>query len=180
MPQPTSIAISASARTAWACAAALVSTLLAWVAFGPAAQAHVLVGRAVADASILLGYQLSVFPVLGAFAGALAIDAARGENRRSFVPRALLIASSGVLGLVRATGALPVSGHAFFLLAVIGYELAPPGSNRDADVSLALALPALLVVGWCKLVVWGDPAWFGLSAALGLGVGAWLARWARA
>jgi len=48
---------------------------------------------------------------------------------------------------------------------------------------LALGLllaPALLVVAWCKLVVWGDPTWFCASAVLGALVGGALARAARA
>jgi hypothetical protein len=180
MPQSTSIMRPESTRTAWTSAAALLSTGLAWLAFGRTAEVHVLVERAIAEAGLLLGYQLSVFPVLGSFVGALAVDAARGQDRRSLVPRALLVVTSGVLAVLRASGALPLSGHVFFLFAAVGYELAPPGGSRDAHVTLALVCPALLVVGWCKLVVWGDPAWFGLSAALGLGIGACLARWARA
>jgi hypothetical protein len=166
-------------RTGWVLAAAAASSLLAWAVFGRMAPMQVMVGTVLTEASVPLGYQLAVFPAFGAFVGALALDIARAEERRSWLPRALVVASTGALSVARLAGALPLSGHALFLFAVLGYELAPP-SDRDAHVSLALVLPALLVVGWCKLVVWGDPAWFAASAVLGLAVGVLLARVARA
>jgi hypothetical protein len=133
----------------------------------------------VRDATVPLDYQLSVFPAFGAFLGALVLDIARGDDRRTWLPRALLVASTGVLAVARLAGALPLSGHALFLFALLGYELAPP-ADRDAHLSLGLVIPALLVVGWCKLVVWGDPLWFAASTAMGLAIGAALARLARA
>jgi hypothetical protein len=90
-----------------------------------------------------------------------------------------LVAATGLLSVARVAGTLPLSGHALFLFAVLGYELAPP-TDRDAPLSLALVIPSLLVVGWCKLVVWGDPLWFSASAVLGTALGAVLARLARA
>jgi hypothetical protein len=66
-----------------------------------------------------------------------------------------------------------------FLFGTLAYEIAPP-SDRDSTVVLTLVAPALLVVGWCKLVVWGDPLWLCASAVLGALVGGVLARVARA
>jgi hypothetical protein len=133
----------------------------------------------VSTATVPLGYQLSVFPAFGAFVGALALDAARGDERRTWLPRAVLLATTGLLSVARVAGALPLSGHALFLFAALAYEVAPP-ADRDSPLSLAMIIPALLVVGWCKLVVWGDPLWFGVSAVLGSLLGAVLARLARA
>ncbi len=160
-------------------AAALLAAAAAWIVFARLAPMHVLVGRTLTEATVPLGYQLSVFPAFGAFAGALALDVVRGAERRTWVARGALLATIGTLAIARLAGALPLSGHALFLFGVLAYELAPP-SDRDAHVSLALVLPALLVVGWCKLVVWGDPLWFGASAVLGAALGALLARLARA
>jgi hypothetical protein len=185
MPRPAPIANlvqtlrARGTRTAWILAAASASTALAWLALEPTQAAEVQIGDTLTKASVLRGYQLSVFPALGAFVGALALDASRAQDPRSLRPRAVLVASAVLLSIGRLAGALPLCGHALALFAILGYELAPP-SSRDAHLSLALAVPALLVVGWCKLVVWGDPAWFGLSAALGLAIGTWLARRARA
>jgi hypothetical protein len=166
-------------RTGWALGAAAAATLVAWAVFGRMEPMQVMIGTVLTEGSVPLGYQLAVFPAFGAFVGALAVDVARAEERRSWLPRALVVAATGALSVARLAGALPLSGHALFLFAVLGYELAPP-SDRDAPLSLALVLPALLVVGWCKLVVWGDPAWFAASAVLGLAVGVLLARAARA
>jgi hypothetical protein len=166
-------------RTGWVLGAAAAATLVAWAVFGRMDPMPVMVGTILTEASVPLGYQLVVFPAFGAFVGALAFDVARARERRSWLPRALVVAATGALSVARLAGALPLSGHALFLFAVLGYELAPP-SDRDAPLSLALVFPALLVVGWCKLVVWGDPAWFAASAVLGLAVGALLARAARA
>jgi hypothetical protein len=166
-------------RLAWVLTFAAAAVLLAWAAFSRMPPMAVRVGRAVTDATVPLGYQLSVFPAFGALVGAFALDLARGDDRRTWSARAALIGSTGLLAVARIAGAIPLSGHALFLFAVLGYELAPP-TDRDAQVSLVLVIPALLVVGWYKLVVWGDPLWFCASAALGVGLGAVLARIARA
>lgn len=165
-------------RVAWVLAFASAALLVAWTVFARLPPMSVRVGRAAIDAVVPLGYQLSVFPAFGAFTGALALDAVRGDDRRTHLPRVALIVLTGLLAVARIGGALPLSGHGLFLFAVLGYELAPP-TDRDAPLSLALVIPALLVVGWCKLVVWSDPAWFGLSALLGVALGAALARLAR-
>jgi hypothetical protein len=166
-------------RLAWVLTFAVLAGLLAWAVFSRLPPMVVRVGFAASGATVPLGYQLSVFPVFGAFCGALALDLVRGDDRRTWLPRAALVATTGLLSVARVAGTLPLSGHALFLFAVLGYELAPP-TDRDAPLSLALVIPSLLVVGWCKLVVWGDPLWFGASAVLGTALGAVLARIARA
>jgi hypothetical protein len=166
-------------RLAWALAGAAAACALATAYFVRVEPMHVMVGRTMTAASVPLGYQLSVFPALGAFVAMLALDLARGEHRRTWPWRALLVAATGTLAAARLTGALPLGGHAIFLFAVLGYELAPP-TDRDSQGVLGLVMPGLLVVGWCKLVVWSDPVWFAASAAIGLGLGAVLARLARA
>jgi hypothetical protein len=166
-------------RLAWVLTFAALAGLVAWAVFSRLPPMVVQVGFAASDATVPLGYQLSVFPAFGAFCGALALDVARGDDRRTWAARFGLVAATGLLSVARVAGTLPLSGHALFLFAVLGYELAPP-TDRDAPVALALVIPSLLVVGWCKLVVWGDPVWFGVSAALGVALGAVLARAARA
>jgi len=166
-------------RLAWVLTFAVLAGLLAWAVFSRLPPMVVRVGFAASGATVPLGYQLSVFPVFGAFCGALALDVTRADDRRTWLPRAALVAITGLLSVARIAGTLPLSGHALFLFAVLGYELAPP-TDRDAPVSLALVIPSLLVVGWCKLVVWEDPLWFGVSAVLGAAIGVVLARVARA
>ena len=165
-------------RWAFVLAAAAAATAAAWAVFARLSPMHVQVGLSRVDATVPLGYQLSVFPAFGAFVGALALDVARGDERRTWGPRALLVASLGLLAIARLTGALPLSGHALFLFGALAYEIAPP-SDRDSTAVLTLVAPALLVVAWCKLVVWGNPLWLGASAVLGALVGGVLARVAR-
>jgi hypothetical protein len=165
-------------RLAWILSFAGLAACVAWVVFARLPPMVVRVGFSASAATVPLGYQLSVFPAFGAFCAALALDVRRAEDRRTWLPRAALVAATGMLSIARVAGTLPLSGHALFLFAVLGYELAPP-TDRDAPVSLALVIPALLVVGWCKLVVWGDPVWFGASAVLGAALGVVLARLAR-
>jgi hypothetical protein len=166
-------------RAALVLSSAALATGAAWALFARLAPMHVQIGLSRIDATVPLGYQLSVFPAFGAFVGALALDVARRDERRSWGPRALLVASLGLLAALRVSGALPLSGHALFLFGALAYEIAPP-SDRDSTVVLTLVAPALLVVAWCKLVVWGDPLWLGASAVLGALVGGVLARAARA
>jgi hypothetical protein len=164
-------------RAAWVLVFAAGATLAAWAVFARMPPMAVRVGRDSIGASVPLGYQLSVFPAFGAFLGALAYDVARRTARRSWLPRAALVLGTGALASARLAGALPISGHAVFLFAALAYVVSPP--EHDVHV-LAAILPGLLVVGWCKLVVWGDPVWFVASAALGAAIGAGLARVARA
>jgi len=166
-------------RAALVLASGAVATVGAWALFTRLEPMNVQVGLSRIDATVPLGYQLSVFPAFGAFVGALVLDVASGDERRTWGPRALLVLSLGLLAVARLAGALPLSGHALFLFGVLGYEIAPP-SDRDSTAVLTLLAPALLVVAWCKLVVWGDPIWFCASAVLGALVGGALARAARA
>jgi hypothetical protein len=168
-------------RAAWLVGFAGVAMAAAWAVFVRLPPMHVRIGLTEVDSTVPLGYQLSVFPAFGAFLGALALDGvqAREASRRAWVARALLVGLLALLSVVRLTGALPLSGHALFLFGVLGYEIAPP-SDRDSAVLLTLVTPALLVVAWCKLVVWGDVGWFCGSAAVGSVLGAALARAARA
>ncbi len=166
-------------RAAFVLSCAGIATAAAWAVFARLSPMHVQIGLSRVDATVPLGYQLSVFPAFGAFVGALALDAVRGDERRSLWPRTLLIASLGLLAVARVTGLLPLSGHALFLFGVLAYEIAPP-TDRDSTTVLTLVAPALLVVAWCKLAVWGDPLWLGASAILGALLGWVLARVARA
>jgi hypothetical protein len=166
-------------RAAFVLSSAAVATAAAWALFATLSPMHVQIGLSRVDATVPLGYQLCVFPAFGAFVGALALDVVRGDERRSWWPRALLVAVLGLLAVARVAGALPLSGHALFLFGALAYEIAPP-SDRDSTAVLTLVAPALLVVAWCKLVVWGDPLWLGASAVLGALVGGVLARAARA
>jgi hypothetical protein len=165
-------------RAAFVLASAAAVTLAAWILFSRLEPMHVQIGLSRVDATVPLGYQLSVFPAFGAFVGALVLDVARSEERRTWWPRVLLVGLLGVLAVARVAGALPLSGHALFLFGALAYQIAPP-SDRDSATVLTLVAPALLVVAWCKLVVWGDPLWLGASAMLGALVGGVLARAAR-
>jgi hypothetical protein len=153
-------------------------TAAAWAVFAHLPAMPVRVGMSAVDAAVPLGYQVSVFPAFGTFVGGLVMDVARAEERRTWVPRLLLVGVLGALAAARVAGALPVSGHALFLFGVLSYAVTPP-ADRDAHVLAAVAAPALLVVAWCKLVVWGDPVWFAASAVLGAAAGIVLARIAR-
>lgn len=172
-------------RTALLLAFSAVVTAAAWAVFArlPAVPAlaglvPVRIGMSAVDTGVPLGYQVSVFPALGAFAAGLGLDVARGEARRTWLPRTLLLGALCALAIARLAGALPLSGHALFLFGVLAYAVTAP-ADRDAHVLTALAAPALLVVAWCKLVVWGDPVWFGASAVIGAVAGGVVARIAR-
>jgi hypothetical protein len=173
-------------RGAWLLAGAAVATALACAVFASMPPMQVHVGRAVMSTTVPIGYQLSVFPAFGAMLASIVLDLggrdgadpARRARLRTSVARALLVAITGGLSVARLAGALPLSGHALFLFAALAYALVPP-TDRDAPVVLGTAIPALLVVGWSKLVVWGDPVWFGVSAVLGTAIGAALARVSR-
>lgn len=102
-------------RAAFVLSSAAIATAAAWAIFARLSPMHVQIGLSRVDATVPLGYQLSVFPAFGAFVGALALDVVRGDERRSLWPRALLIASLGLLAVARVTGFLPLSGHALFL-----------------------------------------------------------------
>lgn len=174
-PSPTWLTLP---RTAVLLAFSAVATAAAWALFAQLPAMPVRIGMSAVDAAVPLGYQVSVFPAFGAFLGALALDVARNEARRTWLPRLLLVGALSALAVARVAGALPLSGHALFLFGVLSYAIMAP-ADRDAHVLTALAAPALLVVAWCKLVVWGDPVWFAASAVLGAAAGAVVARIAR-
>ncbi len=165
-------------RAAALLASSAVTTAAAWAIFAQLPAMPVHVGMSAVDGAVPLGYQVSVFPAFGAFLAALGLDVARGEARSTWVPRLLLVAALSALAVARVAGALPLSGHALFLFGVLAYAITAP-ADRDAHVLTALSAPALLVVAWCKLVVWGDPLWFAASAVLGAAAGAMVARIAR-
>jgi len=165
-------------RTAVLLAFSAVVTAAAWAVFARLPAMPVRVGMSAVDAAVPLGYQVSVFPVFGAFVGALALDVARAEARRTWLPRVVLVGTLCALAAARVAGALPLSGHGLLVFGVLAYAITAP-ADRDAHVLVALAAPALLVVAWCKLVVWGDPGWFAASAVLGAAAGAVVARIAR-
>jgi hypothetical protein len=165
-------------RTALLLAFSAVVTAAAWAVFARLPAMPVRIGMSAVDAAVPLGYQVSVFPVLGAFVGALALDVARAEARRTWLPRLVLVGTLCALAAARVAGALPLSGHALLVFGVLAYAITAP-ADRDAPVLAALAAPALLVVAWCKLVVWGDPGLFAASAVLGAAAGIVVARIAR-
>jgi hypothetical protein len=129
-------------------------------------------------------YQASVFPAFVWFAGSLGLDMLKRRDRRTWVPRAALLASTGLLATARLGGALPLSGHAVFLAAVIGYALAPPRALKWPAASEApaawLAAPGLAITAWYKLALWNDPGWLTASIVTGGAIGFSCARWARA
>jgi hypothetical protein len=164
-------------RAVWLLAGAALATAVACAVFASMPPMRVHVGRAVMSTTVPIGYQLSVFPAFGAMLASIVLDLGRGTLRSAIV-RGVLVAVTGGLSVARIAGALPLSGHALFLFAAVSYALFPP-ADRDAPVVLGTAIPALLVVGWSKLVVWGDPGWFAASALIGAVVGVALARLSR-
>jgi hypothetical protein len=148
----------------------------------------VLSGLQETGALVPVHYQASVFPAFCWFSAALGLDLIRGAGRASLAPRALLLASTGLLAAARLGGALPLSGHAIFLAAVVGFELGGGSSGSRAHdregaptrPAAWLAAPGLAITAWYKLAVWDDGPWFAASAlvggAMGLACGAWAKR----
>jgi len=66
-------------RAALVLASGAAATLGVWALFARLEPMHVQVGLSRIDATVPLGYQLSVFPAFGAFIGALGLDVASGE-----------------------------------------------------------------------------------------------------
>jgi hypothetical protein len=145
----------------------------------------VLAGLRETGALVPAHYQASVFPAFWWFSAALGLDFLRGTGRATLAPRAALLASTGLLAVARLGGALPLSGHAVFLAAVLGFELGAPraeAGRQGAPTRPAawLAAPGLAITAWYKLAVWDDGPWLAASAlvggAVGLACGAWAAR----
>jgi hypothetical protein len=166
------------ARPAWLLGAALLAAAVAWWVVTTLPPMHVRVGGHPTRELVPPVYQMSVFPAFAAFVAALALDALGGHDSRTWRPRAALVLATGMLAIVRLGGWVPFSGHGLFLAAVLAYEVTRPAAP-DAHVLVALVVPGLLVAGWYKLVVWGDPWWFVASLAAGAALGVVLARRAR-
>jgi hypothetical protein len=157
---------------------AAAATAVAWVAFARF-PVPVRGGTAVHELTLApVQYQVSVVPAFALFAAFLAVDVVRRRARPTWAPRALLLAVTAALGVVRLHGDVALSGHAVFLCAALAYELVVP-VDADAPLVACAVIPALLVTGWYKLAVWGDGAWFAVSVVAGAVLGAALGRWAR-
>ena len=162
--------------------AAAAGTGLSWLYFASRPPMPVLAGLRETGAFVPAHYQASVFPAFCWFSAALGLDLIRGTGRATLAPRAALLASTGILAVARLGGALPLSGHAVFLAAVIGFELGAPRAEKCAPTlpSAWLAAPGLAITAWYKLAVWDDGPWLAASAlvggAVGLACGAWAAR----
>ena len=155
---------------------AAVATAVAWMAFARF-PVPVRGGTALHELAPVQ-YQVSVVPAFAVFAALLAADVIRRRARPTWAPRAVLLAVTAALGLVRLHGDVALSGHAVFLCAALAYELVVP-VDAEAPLVACAVIPALLVTGWYKLAVWGDGAWFAASVVLGAALGAALGRWAR-
>ncbi|MFW5739177.1 MAG: hypothetical protein ACOC1F_02300 [Myxococcota bacterium] len=112
--------------------------------FGTQPAMAVLVGTEPVEHFVPAHYQASVFPAFGAMVALLAADMLRGKNRASW-------------------GGL-------FLAALLTHEAASRGRAGHFALWL-LAVPALLITTWYKLVVWHDTLWFTVSIAAGAAVG---------
>ncbi len=175
--------------------AAAGGTGLAWLYFASRPPMPVLSGLRQTGALVPAHYQASVFPAFCWFSAALGLDLIRGSGRGTRAPRAALLASTGLLAVARLGGALPLSGHALFLSAVIGFELAQGSEGSEGSPSRSgragaptrpsawLAAPGLAITAWYKLAVWDDGPWLAASAlvggVMGLACGAWARRTAR-
>lgn len=154
-----------------AIAGAFVLGIAAGVWFGVHPDRPVLVGTETIDHLVPAHYQASVFPAYGAAVALLGADLLRGRLRASWIARFALLASTSVLACIRLAGALPLSGHVLFLVALLAHEVASRG--RSGNVVLwGCAIPALGVASWYKLVVWHDVMWFVVSGVVGVGIGA--------
>ena len=129
-------------------------------------------------------YQASVFPAFVWFAGALGLDVLKRRDKGTWAPRAALLASTGLLATARLGKALPLSGHAVFLAAVLGYSLAPPRALKWPAATEApaawLAAPGLAITAWYKLALWDDATWLTASIVAGGALGFSCGLWARA
>jgi hypothetical protein len=149
----------------------------AWTGFTLGPPMPVQVGMDRLDAHVPPHYQASVFPAFTVCVVTLGRDVLRHSARPTWFPRALLIGLTGLIAVVRLTGALPLSGHAVFLAAAIGYEAFPP-LGAEGKLVIALAGLGLLVVGYYKIAVWGDSTWLALSLIAGAVIGAGSRMWA--
>jgi hypothetical protein len=159
-------------------AAALV-TAVAWAGFHLGPPMPVQVGMVRINETVPADYQASAFPAFTVFVLALVRDVLRDSARSTWLPRAILIGLTGLIAVVRLTGALPLSGHAVFLAAVIAYEVIPPLSP-EGKLAAVLAALGSLIVGYYKIGVWGDWIWLTLSVTAGAVIGTGSRIWALA
>lgn len=112
-------------------------------------------------------YMACVFPLFGWLGASWVFAALRRE--RGLVSGAGLLLVPSALSVVRLLGGLPLSGHALFLGAALGFE--PGLGGDDAPVRRALLGLGLAVTLFFK-VEWSDVpnalASLGVGAALGL------------
>jgi hypothetical protein len=148
----------------------VAAAIIAWIYFASTPPMRVLVGTRPLDVFVPAHYQASAFPAFAAYVTALASDiAARGDPRRTLRRVALVLVTSG-LAIVRLRGALPLSGHALFLAAVMANEL-PRRVRRRIPIACAFAVPGLAITAWYKVAVWHDYGWFAASLVVGFLLG---------
>lgn len=139
----------------------------AWAWFASRPAIPVLIGLRETRWCAPAHYQASAFPAFGA-------EVARGVDdwrKRGDTRRLLLAAICAALGLARLRGALPWSGHAFFLGAVLAFETrAAPRCTPAMGYALggvAVTLPYKAL--WRD--VGGAATALALGSALGLTLG---------
>jgi hypothetical protein len=133
-----------------------------WFAWHPQ---HLLVGVTVRATLVPWWYQASAFPPFFLLLAMLL----ESRNRRII---AFLLAGCSALAAVRLSGLIPLSGHAVFLSAALGYAVA----TRDRPVGLSAAA-GLLLTAWYKLQ-WRDELFFAVSCMVGATwAGLCLKRW---
>lgn len=112
---------------------------VAWIWYAARPAQPVLVGRRRTQHRVPATYQASVFPTFGAVV-ARGIDEwlTLGDGRRL-----ALVAASSTVAVLRLRGALPWSGHGFFLGAVLAYEARAP---QPCPVIVAYALGGLAIM----------------------------------
>lgn len=158
-------------RVRWAAtiAGAAVLGVGSWLWFASRPGMPVLVGTRQLAELVPAHYQACVFPAFGALIGLIGLDLVQ-RSGGSWRGRAMVVAVTSALSVLRLLGWLPMSGHALFLSAAMVHERATP----DRDRVWLFAIPGLGVTAWYKLAVWDDPLWFVVSCAAGALVG-WVA-----
>ncbi len=150
----------------------------AYLYFAARPPMQVLRGFEPIDAWVPPLYQVSVFP---AFAWFLSISFASALSRSERIARACLIALTGILSAIRLLGFLPLSGHALFLSAILGFLAMRAGRLQRLDwPAVPLALLGLVTTAYYKFALWNDLFYgalsIGFGAALGLGCALWISQ----
>lgn len=148
---------------------AITFSLAAYVFFASRPPMQVLRGFEPISAWVPPLYQASVFPSFAWFVGAsIAGPLSRGER----MARALLILLTGGLSLIRLLGALPLSGHALFLCAVLSFGCGRARRLHPLDIpAYPLAFAGLCITAFYKFSRWNDTLYGALSIAFGAGIG---------